>query len=284
MAGPGNLLPGPAVLGGMRHILIVAAVAALASACGTNVAVTSPPATAPEAELYGKTFLSTKVTVDGKNHALVEGTRISLSFEKNKLSALAGCNGTGGDVKLGGGVIDLTPGPSTMMACEPDLMKQSEWFAKVLATKPAWKFSDGTLTVTSDQTVLTFLDKKQAMPDIGLEDSRWTLEAVITGEAMSSSAGASKANLEFRDGKVSGFDGCNQLGGPAKVSSGKVVLGDITTTLKACAEGTEVGTAFGKVMTKGTLTVVIDADRATLTTADGKNGLVLRGSYGRPAR
>ncbi|MBM7785240.1 META domain-containing protein [Tenggerimyces flavus] len=266
------------------HILLVAAVAAIASACGANAVVTSPPATDPAADLHGKTFLSTKVTVGGKNHALVEGTRISLSFEKTKLSALAGCNGVGGDVKLGNGVIDLTPGPSTLMACAPELMKQSEWFAKLLTSKPAWKFDDGTLTITADQTVLTFLDKKQAMPDIGLADSRWTLESIITGDTASSSAGASKAYLEFRDGKVSGFDGCNQLGGPAKVADGKVVLGQITSTLKACADGAEVGTAFGKVITQGTLTVVIDADRATLTTEDGKNGLVLRGSYGRPAR
>lgn len=267
-----------------RHILLVAALATIVSACGANAMVTSPPATDPAADLYGKTFLSTKVTVDGKNHALVEGTRISLSFEKNKLSALAGCNGVGGDLKLVNGVIDLKPGPSTLMACDPALMKQSDWFAKILTSKPAWKFDDGTLTITSNQTVLTFLDKKQAMPDIGLEDSRWTLESIITGETVSTSAGAQKAYLEFRDGKVSGTDGCNALGGPAKVSNGKVVLGDITTTLKACPDGADIQTAFGKVLTKGTLTVVIDADRATLTTADGKNGIVLRGSYGRPAR
>jgi heat shock protein HslJ len=270
----------------MRIVLLVATLAAIASACGTNAVATPPPSEAPDgAELRGKTFLSTKITVDGKPRPLVPGTRVALSFDQqNRLSAQAGCNGQGGDVRLDGGVIDLKLGPSTLMACATERMKQDEWLAKILTSKPSWTFAEGTLTITSGPTVLTFLDKKQAMPDLGLEDSRWTLESVVSGETVSTRPGSEKAYVRFRDGKVSGSDGCNEFGGTAKVSGSEVVIGELQSTLVACPDPAGVIAAFEKVVTEGTLSVVIDADLLTLTSADGKNGLVLRGSYGRPMR
>jgi hypothetical protein len=62
------------------------------------------------------------------------------------------------------------------------------------------------------------------------------------------------------------------------------VIGELQSTLVACPDPAGVIAAFEKVVTEGTLSVVIDADLLTLTSADGKNGLVLRGSYGRPMR
>ena len=64
---------------------------------GTLSACAQPPRRCAPAWPQGRTFLSTSVTENGAPRALVDGTRIELTFaEDDRVTANAGCNIMGG--------------------------------------------------------------------------------------------------------------------------------------------------------------------------------------------
>ncbi len=78
----------------------------------------------------------------------------------------------------------------------------------------------------------------------------------------------SVTDLSFgRDGKVSGNLGCNSFGGDYSTSNGKVVFGELSSTLMACVEArmTQENIAF-TVMT-GTASYKKDDRNLTITNA-----------------
>ncbi|MGH3489606.1 MAG: META domain-containing protein [Actinopolymorphaceae bacterium] len=252
--------------------------------CGGGVTTVLPGSgSGADDRLPGRTYLSTDVTDEGAPRQLVDGTRISLGFtDDGRVLAQAGCNSMSGQATIDDGRIDVDGGlATTEMGCDPARHDQDEWLAKVLASGPEWRLDGHQLTLTSGDTKLVLLDRKVAQPDRPLEGTRWKLTSIIDGEAASSVPKLEKTPyVEFADnGEVKGFDGCNGVGGTAKVEGSTIEFGSLMGTLIACpGDAGEVETTVLDVL-KGKVRFAIDADQLRLKHPDGK-GLVFTAAPG----
>jgi len=227
--------------------------------------------------LRDKTFLSTSITEDGKAKQLAPKTRVRLEFtDDGRLLADAGCNSMQSPVKTSGGKLEVEDMAMTGIGCDPARHAQDEWLAKTLRAEPSWQLDLDELTITSGGTTLVLIDRKTAEPDLPLEGTRWSVESLIQGEAVSHREGMDKAYLIFKDGKVAGSTGCNSLSGTAGISGTTITFGPIGTTRRGCTgDAASLEKAVLEVL-KGSLTFEIDSSSLTLRGA--QNGLQLRGS------
>lgn len=224
--------------------------------------------------LDGRTFLSTGVT----GHTLVEGTRIQLDFpEEGKLSARAGCNQLFGNVSFDGDRMKVSELGGTDMGCEPSRMDQDSWLSGFLQAGPRFALSGDELVLTGDKEVIKLVDRETAQPDMQLEGTRWVLETLLSGQSASSVPQGVEAFLQFEGDRVTGNAGCNQMGGKAVQSPGKITFSDIVATKMACAgdRGTVEGIVLGVL--DGTVAMRIDGDMLELKHPNG-SGLQLRSS------
>lgn len=127
----------------------------LGVSCGDDDAddgsATAPVALSTEL-LDGRVFLSTDVT----GETLVDGTRVSLTFDGDTLSASAGCNTIFGGYELDDGTLTAGPLAQSQMLCEEDLQRQDEWVAELLENGPTVTLVEDVLTVSSATTSVTF--------------------------------------------------------------------------------------------------------------------------------
>jgi heat shock protein HslJ len=234
---------------------------------------TSPPTASPAptdaaapAGLDGRTFLSVSITDGGEDRPLVDGTRISLSFDGANIGANAGCNQMSGAYSLDGDVIVVDTMVTTEMACDPALMDQDQSLADFLTSRPTFTLSGNDLVLTSGETVMTMLDEEEATPDQALVGTVWTLDSVIDGDAVSSVPMGVVATLEFADdGTVAIRPGCNTGSSDYTIDGNTITFGPIALTRMACdgAAG-QVENAVLAVLGSGPLSLTIDGDRLTL--------------------
>jgi len=250
-----------------RVLVAVIAVALLATGCGNRSAGQGGN------DVRGKVFKSTAVTEQGKPRALVEGTVIELHFtEDGRLIANAGCNMMQGPVTLDGGKLAVADLSSTAMGCpSPDLHKQDEWLSKLLAATPSWKLDGTDLVVTGPNTEIVLSAEAPAL----LEGGTWKLTSLVQADAVSSVPGGVPATMQFQDGKVSAFTGCNNASGSYKVDGQTIAFDSVSVTYKACgpdemaAEKAVLGVLAGQVKYR------IDRSSLILTNAKGE-GVQLR--------
>lgn len=123
-------------------------------------------------KLEGRVFLSQKVTEGGKPRPLVEGTQLSLSFDKDsRFGANAGCNSIGGRYSLTDGKLVITDATQTQMACEGRL-EQEGWYTKILESSPSITVDADTLVLEGSGVRIEYLDREVATPDLELVGPR----------------------------------------------------------------------------------------------------------------
>jgi len=228
-----------------------------------------PPGGSGRQGLEGRTFLST--AIDGR--ALVAGSRVRLSFEGGQISASAGCNSMGGPYALVGNRLVARQLATTEMACDPPLMDQDQWLAGLLDGAVIALDGD-TLTLAKDGVRLTLRDREVADPDRPLAGTRWVLDGIVAGGAVSSVPAGVVAALTFTDGQVDVETGCNRGGGAVTITAATLTFGPIALTKMACAaDAMAVERALTAVLS-GQVGYTIDA--ATLTLDAGGRGLILR--------
>ena len=226
------------------------------------------PSQAP-ASLDGRTFLSTEL----EGAILVPGTQIRLAFENGNLSANGGCNTMGGTYTVDGDRIRTTQMSMTEMGCDGPRQAQDEWLARFLGDA-RYRLEGDTLTLTDGIATLTLLDEEVAMPDKPLEGTRWDLDGLISGDAVSSVPAGVTAGMRIDGGRLELQAGCNQGGGSVEIAPDTVTFGPIALTKMACEGGAmAVENAIIGVMT-GTVPYTIDAD--TLTLGGGASKLIFR--------
>jgi heat shock protein HslJ len=233
---------------------------------------------APSVGLDGTEWLSTRVTEDGGDRALVDGTRIRLRFADGQLGASAGCNTFGGSYRIEDGRLIVEGGAMTEMGCDDERHAQDDWLFGLLGAGPSVTQDGDTLTLSADGTVVTLQDREVAEPDQPLEGTTWTVDSIITGDAVSSVPGDVLATLVFTDaGQLEVNTGCNSGGGTYEVTDGTLRIRDLITTLRACdgAAG-QLEAAVLAVLNAGEVQYAIDA--GSLTLMAGGHGLGLHGS------
>jgi heat shock protein HslJ len=233
----------------------------------------SPPGSADDPPgrggLEGRTFLST--VSDGR--ALVAGSRVRLSFEGGTIGAGGGCNSMSGGYGIDGDRLVVRQLATTEMACEPALMAQDQWLAALLDGATIALAGD-TLTLAKNGVLLTLVDRDVADPGRPLIGTRWVVDGLVSGDAVSSVPAGVVAALVFAPGRVDVEAGCNRGGGAVTVTDGTLTFGPIALTKMACPGGAmEVERIVSAVLT-GEVRYAIEA--GTLRLDAGTVGLVLR--------
>jgi heat shock protein HslJ len=100
----------------------------------------------------GRTFISSSLT----GHALVAGTRITLTFHRdNSVSAYAGCSQLSASARLSGRKLITGPIRQTLVGCDASRADQDQWLASFLTANPQWRLAGNQLHLTSGTVRLT---------------------------------------------------------------------------------------------------------------------------------
>ncbi len=255
----------------MSHLRLFGLLGALlVAACGFGAAANPDPSESPgPASLDGRTFLSVKV--DG--HDLVPGTRVRLDFTDGRIGVQAGCNSMSGAYQVADGRLVTGNMATTEMGCEAALLAQDQWVLALLGGASADLAGD-TLTVRNGDVTLTLKTREVADPQRPLEGTRWVLDGILAGEAVSTVPGGLTAAITIADGRIAVETGCNTGGGPAAVTPTNLTIGPLTLTKRACEPATAAIEAAVTGVLRGDPSYRIDADRLTLTA--GTAGLMFR--------
>lgn len=259
-----------------RRSLVTLALASalLLGACGGGSAGPGPVGEG----LEGRTFLSAGI----EGHVLVPGSTVRLSFQGGRLSASAGCNSMSGTYRIDGGRLILEELATTEMGCEARLMDQDRWLAEFLDGASIALDADGLaltnsafrLALTNGAVRLTLLDREISDPDRPLLGTRWVVDGLIGGDAVSSIPVGVVAALSFTEGRVDVEAGCNQGGGTVRITDTTIDFGPIGLTKRGCSpEIMAVEQAVGAVLS-GTTRYRIEAGNLTIDA--GGAGLMLR--------
>jgi heat shock protein HslJ len=208
---------------------------------------------------------------------LVAGSQVRLWFGGGQVGASAGCNSMGGPYTIVGDRIVARQLSTTEMACDPALMNQDRWLAGLLDGATITLAGDE-LTLAKDGVGLILLDREVADPDRPLIGTRWVVDGLVSGGAVSSVPVGVVATLTFADRRVDVEAGCNRGGGPVTVTETTITFGPIALTKMACPGGAmEVERAVKAVLT-GEVRYTVEA--GTLTLDAGAFGLTLRSETG----
>ncbi len=225
-----------------------------------------------------RAFLSVAVTDGGAARPLVAGTRIRLDFRGNELGANAGCNSIGGTYSIQNGTLLLDAAGMTEMGCDQPRHDQDEWLIELLSSRPAFRMSGDELTLESGPVVVRLMDRRIVEPDVALVGRTWTVDAIVSGDAVSSIPGGAVATLRFHaDGTVDVNTGCNQGSGTWETVGPGIEISALMLTKRACDQVN--GGLEGAVLSlieAGPMAAEIEAN--TLRLQAGQHGLHLRAS------
>lgn len=232
----------------------------------------------PADALDGRDFVSTRVLEGGEERRLVPGTRIELSFSHGELSARAGCNIIGAGYRVEDGVLRLVGDASmTEMGCDPERHEQDAWLAGFLGSAPRVELEGPRLTLSTGGTEIRLLDREVAEPDLPLAGTAWVLETIVEEGVASSVPTGLEATLGIRDGRIGGFDGCNEWGARLMSSEGGVlVLGRVSQTTIACT-GAAAELERDVMAVVGAGRIAYEIDGSTLVLRDDRRELHFRG-------
>lgn len=252
----------------MPRILIAVAALTIALAAGCS--------TAAAPQLAGREFVSVAVTDGGAPRPLVAGSVIRLSFSATDLGASAGCNHIGGTYRIDGGILIFEGGSMTEMACDPERDAQDQWLSQLLASRPAIRLAGNDLALESGSVRVSLRDREVVEPDANLVGPTWTVESIISGDAVASVPAEATATIVFKaDGTFDLNAGCNSGGGNWRSVADGMEVSNILLTRMACGGAAgALESAVLAVLDAGTIAAGIDS--TVLTLQAGTNGLQLR--------
>ncbi|MDX1874929.1 META domain-containing protein [Mycolicibacterium sp. 120266] len=250
----------------MRLVPLVLTVSAAVGCSATAVADDEPTP-------VGRTFVSVAVT----GEQIPGDGPLTVTFADGQLRTFAGCNHGSGPVDLSGGRV-VTQLATTMMACPPPIGDADAWVDRLFRAQPSWALSGDTLTLSGPTATVTLRDKKVVDPDRPLIGTSWRVDTLLTAQAATTSMALEQAKpgLTLRpDHTVTGWTGCNTFYGRVDVTGDTATFGPLNLSGPACTgEVGDIERSILRALT-GSVTASIDADRLTLTGAEG-TGLVLR--------
>jgi heat shock protein HslJ len=159
---------------------------------------------------------------------------VTMRFESGRLSGFAGCNNFSGSYSLDGDQLKIGPVASTQMACPEPGSSIETAFHKALS---------GTLRYAVDGDVMTATNASgatlrfQREPPPQLAGVNWKVTSFNNDRhAVVGVLGESSITMTFEDGKVAGSAGCNSFHGTYATEGGKLEIGPLATTRRACPD------------------------------------------------
>ncbi|MEZ5178139.1 MAG: META domain-containing protein [Acidimicrobiales bacterium] len=304
---PGDPPAGP----GRRPILLAAlGVAVLLVVVLVAIAVTGDDddddvSTGPVAEavpFWGTTWRIVTITKGGDDATpdLPEGKDLLDASEEGRIS-FTGCNGGSGAASLDGAELVVDEMMQTQMACMDDdgqvLMDHDAFMVEFLRGRPTVAIegdrlvltgADATITLEAvgDASSATSTTAASADPDApvsteaGPWGSTWTITAISSGgnavDVVDTPSGDAPVIDLTSEGTVS-YTGCNGGRGEANYGAGKLAVGPIMSTKKACEDaGLMAQDDFLSSLLTSVPEVSIEGDTLTLT-ADQDQVVATRG-------
>jgi len=166
----------------------------------------------------------------------------------------------------------------TQMACEQPLMDQDAAVAAFLTAGTTVAVDGDTIILTGTGASITLLDREVADPDRPLTGTAWTVNGVISSDAISSGWGSAVATLTIVDGQAQVNTGCNTGFATVTVdeTAGTITFGPLALTKRMCDDDAmRLEQEVSRVLT-GTATYSIEA--GSLTLMNGTDGLQLTDS------
>ena len=263
--------------------LIALVLAAVLTACGGPGEPVEPPGGGNRSESTneGTTLEGTEwvlTSLDG--NSAVEGSTITLAFHNgDEISGNAGCNyygarhiSSGNDFNISARDIDKTDIDCNVPEC---VMQQEDAYFEALRNAAAYRVMGDRLEIknTAGETILTFAMKEEPPVDPALDDTEWVLTSLNSNTLLE----GSNITLNFAEGGVGGFAGCNRYGGEYTVANeGTLTIGEMVITLMDCQtpEGIlEQERAYIEALRNAAAYRVMD-DRLEIANAAGEMTLV----------
>lgn len=197
---------------------IVLALAVVLVACSGSDETIEPPTSTEN--LDGTEWVLTSLNGD----SLIEGTHITLNFAEGRIGGFAGCNGYSGEYTAADeGILTIPEITITEMGClEPEgVLQQEVAYVEALRVAVAYRLSEEHLEIenASGEMILRFAKEKLSI-NPALDGTEWVLTTLNGSNLVADS----NITLNFAEGVLSGFAGCNAYGGGR--DSGKYVATD----------------------------------------------------------
>ncbi|MFY7864652.1 META domain-containing protein [Roseateles sp.] len=243
----------------------------------TAVSAAKPNAPAAPVALEGSAWIQRLGDAAGSKQGA------TVRFEGGQVLGSDGCNRFSAPYKTQGSSFELgARGPSTLMACPPEVMARADAFMAALSSAKTYRVNDqGQLELlAADGKLLQAL----APQSLALVGSVWNATGINNGkEAVVSLVAGSSVSLNFSaEGRVYGSAGCNQFNGTYKrEGAAKLTLGPLVSTRMAClnAEVAEQERAFLKAL-ESVATLQIEGSWLELRRADGALAVSLQRGEG----
>ncbi|HSK93153.1 MAG TPA: META domain-containing protein [Candidatus Angelobacter sp.] len=158
---------------------------------------------------------------------------ISLVVDGDEVGGRAACNQYGGEVTLDGDDVTFGAMSMTEMGCDPAIMDAESAYLAALADVERWVRDGATLRLIGNEVELTY-ELVPPAPDAALVGTRWRLDGLVDGDAVSSTMG-DPATLELReDGTLTGTTGCRTFDGRYELDGNAVRVTDLANDDRAC--------------------------------------------------
>ena len=255
---------------------LLAALALIAAACGSDSSETTvpDPATDP-VDLGGTRWVADKITIGAAPVPIVPNAQPTLDFNDDGRSfgGSTGCNSYFGEYVQGDGTIQFGGMGMTEMACEPPLMQQESNVFSILEAASVFTLADGVLVIGQvGGSTIEFIDRAVAFPDVELTGTQWVADTIISGGAASTMVPNAPVTL-FIDAAASqatGSTGCNEYTASVEPGRTQLTFGQMAVTERGCVgEGIMDQEQFVLAIFQGELQVTIEGDRLTLLDRNG---------------
>lgn len=164
-------------------------------------------------------------------------------FGQDRLSAATGCNGMGGQFLSGEGWLYTPMLISTMMGCDPRLMAQEQAIGAALSGHQIIRSGPEGAMILGGEGGQIALVRAGDCPDCGEMDGNEPTPALaLSGAWDIRQIGAASVQsdrpyrLQFADGRMSGYAGCNGFSGSYAVTAQTLTFGSIGATRMACMD------------------------------------------------
>jgi heat shock protein HslJ len=167
-----------------------------------------------------------KSTTD-KNLNLKSGTSLKIEDQYYNLNAL--CNNVSGSITIDADKITFKGGVSTKKACMDDYEND---LVKLINAVQSFKSTDSELSLTTKEGV-TLVFNKQILANY-LTEKEWSVVTSKNGGLSFGDDNPAFTMTFTKDGKVSGFCGCNTFTGNYKLDGDQITIDKVVTTKMAC--------------------------------------------------
>jgi heat shock protein HslJ len=207
-----------------RSPLLVLAIMAILSAC----ALGSDPA-----ELDG-TWVLQSGSHDGQPLDPVADRVVTLRIDGDEVGGTAACNTYGGTIERDGSAIRISALSMTEMACdEPTMALEAAYLAALVAVTSADRVESSLLLEGPGVELRFALEVPE--PDASLIGTTWSLESLVSGDAVSSVMAPATLVLE-EDGTIRGSTGCREFTARYELNGADLRVSDVVVDQVECDE------------------------------------------------